>query len=359
MKIAIVGCGSGALFLAANLKADITIFERNKKVGSKLLASGNGKCNLLNINATEDCYNNAFFVKKLINDYSPSYVLNKFHEMNLLTKIDAEGRVYPICESSEAVLNILMDNIKAKIITEYKVESITKISNKYRINDYNELFDYVILDTGSNANLKKEYQTIPYDYLKSLDIKLTSLSPSLVGFKSKENLKKISGFRSKANVELYVDSKLIHSEYGEVIFKDDGISGIVVMNMSSYYNDTNKQDAYLVLDLLPGIESNMVRDIKGAIHPTLYRYYIENKLTFNDLKNFRISIKGTYDNVFAQVISGGVDINQINDDLSLKKDNNIFLMGEMLDIDGLCGGYNLLFTFMCALKISDVLKDRK
>lgn len=358
MNIAIIGCGAGALLLSYKLNnKNITIFERKQKIGSKLLASGNGKCNLLNINARSNDYNNIEFISKLINTYTPSKVLDEFHKLGLLTKIDNEGRVYPNSMSSQTVLNLLLDNINANIITNYLVKSITKINNKYKINDYPTLFDYVILDTGSNASLKKEFQSEPYDYLKSLNIGTTKLSPSLVGFKTLKNIKELSGLRVKTNVKLYVDNKLIHSELGEVIFKDNGISGIVIMNMSSYYNDTSKSNAFIVLDLLYPYNIEDIINIKGAIHPLLYNYYFKYNLKLNDLKEFIIPINSVYDIEFAQVISGGVPINLINDNLSLKSDNKIFLMGEMLDIDGVCGGYNLLFTFMCALKLYDELKD--
>lgn len=359
MKLAIIGAGAGALYLASKLKNfDITIFERSKKIGSKLLASGNGKCNLLNINARGCDYNKSSFVSKLLDLYSPKFILNEFNKLGLLTKIDDEGRVYPNCESSLAVVNLLLDNIHANIVLEYPVNTISKINNKYKINDYEELFDYVVLATGSCASLKKEYQMIPYNYLSSLNIKLTPLSSSLVGFKVYNDIKKLSGLRVKTNVKLYVDNELIHEERGEVIFKNDGISGIVIMNMSSYYNDTNKKNAYIVLDLLyPYLEKDIV-NIKGAIHPLLYSYYISRKLTKNDLSNFKLDILDTYEKENAQVISGGVDILLINDDLSLKSDNKVYLMGEMLDIDGICGGYNLLFAFLCAQKIYDNLKDK-
>ncbi|MGM9971857.1 MAG: NAD(P)/FAD-dependent oxidoreductase [Anaeroplasmataceae bacterium] len=359
MKIAIVGCGAGALLLSSKLKnANITIFERNKKIGSKLLASGNGKCNLLNINATCDNYNNKEFVSKLITSYPPRVVLNEFHKLGLITKIDDEGRVYPHSESSQAVLNILLDNIKAKIITDYTVKSITKVNGKYKINDYNELFDYLVLDTGSKASLKEEYQNIPYDYLSSLNIGVTKLYPSLVGFKTNMNIASLSGLRCKTNVKLYVDNMLIHEEKGEVIFKNDGLSGIVIMNMSSYYQNTNKRNAYITLDLLYPYNESDILNIKGAIHPLLYNYYLKNNMKLRDLKEFKINITDTYDFLNAQVVSGGVKLSLINDDLRLVSDDHIFLMGEMLDINGVCGGYNLLFAFMCALKIYDCLEGK-
>lgn len=340
MNIAIIGCGASALYFAATNKTDsITIFERNKKIASKLLASGNGKCNLLNINATPNDYNNKKFMEELFLRVSPKDIYDTFTNLGLSIKTDEEGRCYPISESSQTVLNILEKNMHSKIILEHTVKSINKIGDKYKIDSYDLLFDKVILATGSSASIIKDKSRLCYDYLK--DIKLTRLRPSLTGFIT-ESLDKISGVRVKALVKLLDGNNLIHEEAGEVIFKNDGISGIVVMNMSSYYNRYNLKNPILELDLLPGYNP---KDLEGALNPKLYSYVKSEGINPHKMI---LNIKDTYSFENAQVVSGGVDINEINNDFSLKKDKNIFLMGEMLDIDGVCGGYNLLFAFASA-----------
>ncbi len=341
MKIAIIGAGASGLFLSMLLKDkyDITIFERNKKVGSKLLASGNGRCNLLNENINPNNYNNQTFIKRLLNKVSFQDIYNVFKEKGLQMISDDEGRVYPLSNISSTVLNIMLDNINANIILNHSVQKISKKGFKYLIDDYKEEFDYVILGSGSIASLPLDKQKSTYNYLDSLNIKTTNLKPSLVGFKTKEILKDIQGVRVKALVKLYVDGKLLHTERGEVIFKNDGISGIVIMNMSSYYNRYNKSNAYLLLDILEGLDNVY---LKGALNPVLYDYVIKNII---DVHNFKLNIIDTYDTTSAQVISGGVSTELINDNFSLIKDKNIYLMGEMLDIDAVCGGYNMFFAF--------------
>ena len=342
MNIAIIGCGASALYYAVNDKINnIVIFEKNKKIASKLLASGNGKCNLLNLNAKPSDYNNEEFMKSVFNTFSPKDIYVNYASLGLSMKVDEEGRVYPISESSQNVLNILLKNTKAKIITEYKVNKITKINGKYKINDYDMLFDKIILASGSSANIIKDKQSDCYKYLSDLNIKLTPLKPSLTGFIT-NNLKEISGIRVKASVKLFNNKKLISTESGEIIFKDDGISGIVVMNMSSRLNRLDVKDPYLEIDLIPGINP---KDLEGALNPNLYKYILKNNI---DPHKFILNIKSTYDIMHSQVVSGGVDLNMINNDFSYVKDNNIYMMGEMLDIDGICGGYNLLFAFLSA-----------
>ena len=355
MNIAIVGCGASALFLSAILdkKFNITIFERNKKIASKLLASGNGRCNLTNIYASPKCYNNESFMAKLFKRVSVDDILNKFKDFGLETVQDSEGRVYPLSNISETVLNILLDNISAKIELNYTVETIKKINGKYKINDYNTLFDIVILASGSSASIIESKQNLCYNYLDSLNLKVNNIKPSLVGFKTKNCYKELIGVRSKALVSLYIDDKLVHCESGEVIFKDGGISGIVIMNMSSYYNRYNSKKARIELDILEGI--NPI-NLKGALNPKMYDTILKYNLNPH---NIVLDIIGTYSISDAQVISGGVDLSFIDDNFRLKNDNNIYLLGEMLDIDGLCGGYNLTFAFMSAYIVGSELNENK
>lgn len=365
MNIAIIGGGASGLMLASKLDkyANITIFERNKGLGRKLLASGNGRANILNINALPSDYNNDIFVKQIFEHYDATKVLDEMSNLGLITKVDEEGRVYPITDSSKSVLDCFLDKIaNTRILLEYEVKSISKVNNKYRINDYNELFDYVICASGSIAGIESSKQNGIYNYLKKYKIKFTDLKESLVGFKTVDkSIKQLSGFRSKANVKLYINNKLIHEEKGEVLFKDDGISGIVIMNMSSYYSRLNKpKNACLIIDLLPSIKKEELSNIlskrnnyNGLLHPKFIDYIKKYDLNSNVIKEFKFEIFDTYGYSNAQVICGGVDVSQVNDNLSLKIDESMYLCGELLDIDGICGGYNLLFAFASALVIAD------
>lgn len=346
MKIAIIGGGASGLLLANLLnknKIDFIVFN-NGKIGRKILASGNGRCNIANRNINISKYHNNILVNKLLK-YKDE-VFKVFDDLNIYLKEDDEGRLYPISESSLSILNIFMKNISNKIVDEL-VYKISKKNNKYIINDLYEDFDKVVIAIGSNANLDK------YDnkLLANLNIKINEFKPSLVGFKTKNKIKEISGVRCKCNVSLFNDNKMIYNEDGEVIFKDDGISGICIMNLSSFYNHLSKyNNPYVKIDLLCGKKYN---NLESVINPKLLGYI--NKYNI-DPNNFILNIIKTYDMRFAQVASGGVDISCINDNLSLKNDNNIYLAGEIIDVDGLCGGYNLFFAFLCAIAIFEDLK---
>ncbi len=370
MNIAIIGGGASALMIASKLDkcANIIIFERNKGLGRKLLASGNGKANILNINATKNDYNNPTFVNKVITEFPPSKILDEFHKMGLFTKQDDEGRVYPITESSKTVLDCFLQEIpNTTIIYEYEVKKVVKRENKYQINDYSILFDKVICASGSIAGIEDRKQEIVYKYLKDMNLRITPLNESLVGFKIKDkNIKSLSGYRSKANVKFFINDKLIHEELGEVIFKDDGISGIVIMNMSSHYARNSKpKNSYLMVDLLPEIEMDKVLSVPkdkiiGIAHPKMIDYLNIKNNDLKLLKELELRIIDTYTYQNAQVVSGGIELSQITDKLNLKNDSNIYFAGEVLDIDGTCGGYNLLFAFASGLIVaSDIMEKIK
>lgn len=346
MKVAIIGAGASGLFLANLLeknKIPYTIFE-GSKIGRKILASGNGRCNISNLNLDKKYYHNNKLASYLINKHKEE-LFNTFKELNIYTKSDNEGRLYPISESSLSVLNALLKNINEKNIINSYINKIIKKNNKYYLNDHSDAFDYVVLGIGTPAGFKNKPD---FSILNSLKLKFNEFMPSLSGFKLKENVKMISGVRAKAKVSLYDGNKILKSEDGEVVFKDDGISGICIMNLSSYYNKTSKNNIKLHVSLIDKKYDSYIT----VLNPKMLEYVENNKLNPMDLV---FNIKGTYDFEFSQVSSGGIDISSLNNNLSLKSDNHIFFMGEVIDVDALCGGFNLSFAFLSALEVSEVL----
>lgn len=342
MNIAIIGAGACGLLLSTKLSQkniNHTIFYKDK-IGSKILASGNGKCNISNKQFNKKYYHNNPF-SKIVSD-KQAELFNYFNELKIYTKVDQEGRMYPISESSQSVLNVLLKNSKANFVN-LCVDKIERSNYKYYINDTYGPFDKVVIATGSNASFKK-YE-LP-KFIKGLNLQFKDFKPSLVGFKTNINIKPISGVRAKVMTYLYNDSKEIHHEYGEVIFKDDGISGICIMNDSSYYNELKTlNNPYIKLDLSINQDYD---DYSTILAPKLLDYVNENNI---DIHNFIIPIIDTYQMEFAQVAKGGIDLIEIHNSLSLHKDPNIFVGGEIMDVNGICGGYNLMFAFCCALKI--------
>lgn len=343
--IAIIGGGALGLLLATKLernKIEYKIFNKGK-IGRKILASGNGKCNISNINFDELKYHNNNLAIKIVKENQKD-LFDYFNELHIYTKYDNEGRMYPLSESSQSVLNILLKNINLNNIIDDEIINIKKNNNQYYLNNKYGPFNKIIIAIGSNAAFKKPYPSI--NIINDLKLKFNSFKPSLVGFKTSLKLKEISGVRQKVKVSLYSNNNLIYSENGEIIFKDDGISGICVMNLSSFYaRIKNKDNIFVSIDLSP---NNDYKDLESVLQPKLYNFIIKNNINYHQ---FNLPITGVYDFEFAQVANGGIDISELNDNLSLKKDPNIFAGGEIVDFDGLCGGYNLMLAFTSALAI--------
>lgn len=358
-KVAIIGGGACGLLLANLLGNDyqVTLFEKNSKLGKKILASGNGKCNFTNVGDYQNKYNNEFAMK-IVNDFDNEKTRAYLSNHGLVYRIDEENRAYPLSESSLTFLNVLKSGLKyTRILLDSKVTNVRNAPNGLEVecNGDVENFDYVVCASGSNAsNLGSEYA---YSYLSGLDVELTELTPSLVPIGVKQNLSIINGVRVKCLVRLFKNNAEIYREKGEVLFKDDSLSGIVIYNMSSMINRDKKAIYSISLDLLSDAENKIdTSNLNGIVHPKILEYLTMNNISdITDLKFDITSVKGK-DN--AQVIAGGIKISEISDDLSLKKHSNVYVGGELLDCDGMCGGYNLQFAFSCAFKINESIRKK-
>ncbi len=379
MDLAIIGGGASALILASylkrkNLNINITIFERNKSLGRKLLASGNGKCNFANFKALPSDYNNESFMEKFFKLIKKEDLINYLSSLGLMFYFDSEGRMYPTSNSSESILNLFSCDLgNTKVICDYAVKKIEYKNNHPYID--NKIFDLAVIASGSNSSIDISKINTTYSYLTPLNIKFTSLMPSLVGYKVKDkNINLLKGYRTKCNVLLFDKKNHIKfEERGEIIFKEDGLSGIVIMNSSHYY----EKNDYILLNM---IDKNSIDELKykinerkklykdpydylgPIIHKNVISYLVKKNWLETDkiiefLSCFKLEIESTYSFAYSQVTRGGIDLCEMNDDLSLKRYPNIFACGEVLDINGLCGGYNLMFAFMSGLLVSKRIEE--
>ena len=392
--VAIIGGGASGIFSALHLKKlfnnqiNVTIFEKNNRIGRKILASGNGKCNLSNQTILENNIYNNEFATKIYNEFPPIKLREYFDTLGLFTKLDQANRVYPQTESSNSVLDLMLLHLKntnVQIKTEETVLDIIKQNNKYAVitKNSNDLFDYVIISTGSKASSKLGSNNEGYDIFKKLNVNITPLKPGLVGIKTKkQDISTLSGIRQKALVKAYCNNDVIFEELGEVQFKDEGISGIVVMNASSIIARTNS-NVNMTLDLLPNYDKEelieklkyiqslnkniSLKELSHGILPKMLANKIcdmlKDKLNIKEFvnlsKNYPINVEGTYGFDNAQICVGGVDLKELNEKLELKKHPNIYATGEVLDIDGLCGGYNLQFAFASGFVAANAIYQKE
>lgn len=350
-RVAIIGGGISGCFAAIRIKEkhpdyQVAIFESNDKLLKKIYATGNGKCNFANAGELKNKYNDDFALQ-IIKDFSTNDLVSYFNNIGVKSKRIGD-LYYPYSESAETVANHLL-----KRINDLKVD----IHLSCNIKDYRNgviyldegTFNYDVLiisvggksspQLGSNGSFHHILKEHGYDFKES--------SPSLCPIKSKENTKMVDGLRSKVFVSLYQGNKLIHDEEGELLFKKDGLSGMVIFNLTHFINKlNNKKDVKIHIDFAKGIEG----DIDSLVHPKIAKYLKDNRL---DIHNTVFTFKDFYGFENSQVTSGGVLLSNLNSDLSSKKENNVFLIGEILNIDAVCGGFNMMWAFASAEKASE------
>ena len=361
MKIGIIGGGASGTFVAIRIKElnpsfDVTIIERNDKLMKKIAVTGNGRCNYANLGSLEGKYNNPF-ANQIINNLKPTELVDVFEGYGIHpTKID--NLVFPISLSAQTVilmLNKRLEELDINICLNEKVLDY-QVNNDQCIlktDKQTHVFDKLVFSCGGKAYPQMGTDGSLFDVLKQHGYQIEALSPSLSPIKVKENVKKVSGQRVKCLVSLIYKDKLYYAEEGEVLFKDDGLSGIVMLNMSQKINElSDKKAIKIVLDLAP---NNKVKPDQYLefVHPKVASYLTDNNLSINALT---FTFKNFYDFNIAEVSHGGVSLNDITSGLQSKKENKVFFTGEVLDIDGMCGGYNLMFAFASAETVAKSIR---
>lgn len=377
-KVAIIGGGASGIFCAIILKKlnknlDVTIYEAQSKIGKKILQTGNGKCNLSNTNLTVNEYNTDL-VKDLIREFDSNKLIKILNEMGLMVRIDDEGRIYPYSEKATTVLDIFLkqlNDLKVNVITDCYINNIKYNNSYYTISDNNKNnynCDYLIIATGGCSSINYNYNTNVL--VNKLNHSVSDLFPSLCALKTKQNTKHLSGIRVKCKASIIVNGEVKHQTKGEVLFKDDGLSGIAIFILSKYY-EKNK-NCVVSLDLFDvstkeelnnklynndSLENNLL-----GYFPKMINYDIikrtSNKTIGEIIKDYNFNIIDTYGFNNSQVTKGGVLLNEINiNTFQSTKCNNLYIIGEALDVDGSCGGFNLHFAWASAFKCAnDIVK---
>ncbi len=373
--VAIIGGGMSGIILALSLKekgVDVCILEAKDRIGKKILQTGNGKCNILNSNLDIINYNNSF-PKYALGKYNIKALKDFYLSLGLLLKEDSEGRVYPYSESANTVLNIFLeklDKLEVPVFLNTKIEKVYKENGIYSIYSKSEIYNskIVVLATGSNATSGINSHSI----YGNLGHKITKLEQSLVPIKTNA-LKGCNGVRSKAKASLYIDNKCVFEENGELLFKDNYLSGILAFKMSAYIARALVQkdniDAYIEIDFVPEYteeelktilkDSPLDKPLNGILHKAIALNFKDSKNLAFDLKHYRCKVEGLYPIDNAQVVSGGLDVSQFDDKTMESKINqNLYALGEVLDVDGQCGGYNLSFACASALVAKDSILNK-
>ncbi len=385
--VVIIGGGASGLFLASQLPANLSvaIVECNDRVGKKLLATGNGKCNLTNMDMAISHYNNLREMQEHLDRFGPHDTIATFEKMGLLTRVH-QGRVYPFSECASNVLDVLRREVEragttmflshtAKIVEKefdtFKVTGVTRNEQEQNVNFVLE-GRRVVVATGSNATFGRDSLHL----LDNLGHTAKPFQPALVSIKTnKDPIKGLSGVRVKAGVKIGY-----RFEIGEVLFKDFGLSGIAVFNLSNEIaRGRAKVGSVIELDFMPDISLGEVEQLLlkrgkttcgdlllGVFHSKVVdRILWAARCEKTDsalprinhiakiIKKYKIEVQGLGDKSIAQVMSGGFKLNQFDENMMSLNVKDVYVMGEAVDVDGDCGGYNLQWAWTSAKIVCD------
>lgn len=348
----IIGGGASGLMLFRLLDGNNLVIEAGDRVGKKLLATGNGKCNLSNVELSADKFNAPDFVRPIIAEFGFDEIVETFKKLGVLTKT-IDGRLYPYSECASTVLNALRCGVNA--YTGYRAVSIKKEKDGFSVfikgDSEKRIFcKNVVLASGSKASFGIDSVNLFCDMGHTAKPFKPSLCPIKV---LPTDVKGLGGVRTKAVLRCGDVA-----EKGELLFKDGGIvSGIAAFNIASYIARGVTPD--LSIDFMPeytACEINeMPMNLDGIFHTRLCEI-IRQRAGKNSIgetvKNFRLTYLGLCDMSMAQVASGGLATDEFDSDLQSRLCKGLYAIGEALDVDGICGGYNLSWTWTSAMKVA-------
>lgn len=395
-SVYVIGAGPAgmmAAITAASAGANVTLLEHNDRVGKKILSTGNGRCNYSNVIQGPEYYrsDNPKFPWTVIQKYSADTLLSYFEELGIMPK-NKNGGIYPFSEQASAVLDVLraeVERLRVQVVTNTHVKEIQKQKNGFTViaemNKTEKRFhaDTVVLAAGSKAAAKLGSDGSGYAIAKALGHHIVPIVPALVQLKCKEAyFKSLAGIRLHGKVSLYVNDSLMCSDTGEIQLTDYGISGIPVFQVSRFASRGlfEKKSVYAEMDFLPDLtmeevssylmNRKMIRPQKdmegfltGIFNKKLIGVLVKNIgipihkkagelskkeiiLLANQIKKWKVTIIGTNSFEQAQICAGGIDTKEIKThNMESKLIPGLFFAGEVVDVDGICGGYNLQWAW--------------
>lgn len=402
MKVGIIGAGASGVFAALILKQnyiDTTVIERNANALKKIYATGNGRCNFTNRNVSYKNYHgeNPKFTISAIKKFDNYDVIEFFNDMGIPEVELENGKIFPKSLQASSIVKQMMclaNHLEVEFIFDSFVDDVRKNGNVFEVksNDSIYKFDYLIVACGSKAYKKCGSDGNGYILMKKLGHNIVKTHPGIVQLRlNGDSFKKMSGTKFKANAKLVVDGKEVFEFYHDVLFTDYGISGPTILQLSgeairaknngldvkiridTVDLDENKLYEHLIYiislnyykkinELLVGlINDNLIEEVlnQAGINYDINVCELSKEEIYklaHTLKNLEFSVSGYKDEDSGQITCGGVDTDEINPStMESKKIKNLYIIGEIMDVDGDCGGYNLQWAFSsaysCAMSI--------
>lgn len=390
-EIAVIGGGASGMMAAITARKsgkEVVILERKDRILKKVLITGNGRCNITNVNANISNYfgKNISSVENILNSFNPQDTMDFFNGLGIVCNEENRGKVYPLSGQASSVVDALRfeaERLGIKIETEFYVKKIEKDGFKFKIysEDRKKIeAGRVILAAGGQSYPELGSNGSGFELAKELGHSVTRLSPSIVQLKTeKHQVKGLQGIKTDVAVTAYGDNKKICTYDGELLFTDYGISGNVVFNISfvmplyknvefeiDFMEKFDYNELYEILKERKKIMSHLTMEnyFNGMINKKLGQFLSKvsgiEKLSkpvkdLNDseirklctvLKKYRVKILDTTGFKNAQITAGGVSLDEVNPEtLESKIVKGLYFSGEVLDVYGECGGFNLQWAW--------------
>ena len=388
MDVIVIGAGASGIIAALRLskKANVLLLEKNDKSSKKILITGNGRCNYWNSNIDVSKYNTDSKTNL------ERILTRKNDTFEFLTNLGIYPTIkddyyYPHSLSSLSIKEIFDKALKKSVKVEYNVEvlDVKKDNDKFIVITNNDEYkcDKLILAMGSKASPKTGSDGKTYEILNNFGLKINPVLPALVGLKTNQKYTKDwNGIRVEGSLKLFIDGEFVKESVGEIQLTDYGISGICVFNLSSivskalyenkevrikinffeenFYEFMNKRN--LDLNLEDSLESlfnyKLMHIFFHLSKVNKERYWkdlseSDKRSLANVINEFNIKVEETGSFERAQVCTGGLSLNEINPETMETHVDNLYVIGEALDVDGECGGFNLAFAFITGYIVGD------
>jgi len=362
----IVGGGAAGSMCALTAKGkDVAILDAGSRIAKKLMVTGNGRCNLTNQNINSSFYNTD--LEKFFDRFDNKKTLNFFEKLGLETYADDEGRIYPLSNTAKSVVDVIENNVSCEMFLNEKVENVSHKNGTFYIKTGNQSFEApkLVLAIGGRCEW----------CFDDLGLKYSKFRPSLVGLQNKET-RDLNGVRlSNVKVTAKTLGGQEKTEVGEVQFRENGLSGIVVFNMSSLFAREDNYSGEIYIDLLPQLSEEQIEEkIKrrknsslkldkmfvGMFHNAVANeVFKQSKINTNKecqnltdieaqklahaIKFLHFSVCGACEN--NQIYAGGIELKDLTDTLESKQIKGLYVVGEAVNVDGVCGGYNLQWAW--------------
>lgn len=410
MKIGIIGGGPAGMLLSVLIKNqrpdfEVNLYERNERVGKKLLATGNGRCNYTNVSLEANNFHseNPDFPMEIVSKFNNQDAIELLKTLGIYPISEADGRVFPLSLQGSSVLDFLrlaMERYGVNVILEEKIDRVRKVGESFVLEGKkNYKADLVVVATGGMALPSSGSDGIGYRIAKDFGHRIIEPGPTIVQLESDyKRIKTLKGVRINTWASLYVDKKKIDEKFGDVLFTDYGLSGPAIMDLSrksiAALNQNKKVEISINLiglskdqvkqmikdraenlegisleNFLLGIVNKKLIISIGNQYKLLYNRDDEEQIRCNTnfvhamteiLTDFRLNITGYKGFAFAQATTGGVDTREIDPrSLESKKVSGLYFIGEVLDVDGDCGGYNLQWAWSSAYIAAKNILERR